>query len=139
MKLQTKRLILAAVFLVAVCGTIAFFVWNRPSHLDGSREKNPDAYLLDFTSMKQDDFHTLHLETGEALHVEFGVERGNVDVQIGMDGEEPIYRGNEVDNANFELPISQSGDYVISIQARNAQGFLHFTKKVAPDAVESDE
>lgn len=139
MKQQTKRWILAAVFLVAICVAAALIIQNRPSQFNGSRVKNPDAYLLDFTSMQQDDSHSLYLAANDVLQVEFGINRGEVNVQIGIEGEEPIYRGSKVDTANFELPISQPGDYVIAIEAHGAEGFLHFNKKEASADAGSEE
>lgn len=100
---------------------------SMQSRFDGSRVRNPDAYLLTFSCMNQDDAHSMHMEKGDLLRVEYAIERGRVDVRVEMDGEEMIYRGDRVDSGSFALPAARAGDYGVSVHAENAAGRLCFT------------
>lgn len=44
-------------------------------------------------------------------------------------GQDPIYRGNDVQTGTFELPIQEEGEYVISVNAGKASGRLEFERK----------
>lgn len=45
---------------------------------------------------------------------------------IGISDQDPIYRGNDVQTGDFELPIQETDEYVISIRASKASGRLGF-------------
>ena len=96
---------------------------------DGSRVGNPDGYWLEFSYMDQSDSQTVYLESGDTLEVTYEVRGGRVDVAIGISGQDPIYRGNDVQTGAFELPIQDSGEYVISVSAAKASGRLAFERK----------
>ena len=100
---------------------------STQSRFDGSRVRNPDAYLLMFSCMNQDDAHSMHMEKGDLLRVEYEIQRGRVDVRVELDGEEMIYRGDHVDSGSFALPAARAGDYGVSVHAENAAGRLCFT------------
>ena len=100
---------------------------SMQSRFDGSRVRNPDAYLLTFSCMNQDDAHSMHMEKGDLLRVEYEIQRGRVDVRVELDGEETIYRGDRVDSGSFALPAARAGEYGVSVHAENAAGRLSFT------------
>ena len=63
----------------------------------------------------------MYLESGDTLKVTYEVRDGRADVTIGISGQDLIYRGNDVQTGAFELPISETGEYVISsMPARQA-------------------
>ena len=49
---------------------------------DGSRVKNADSYQLDIKTMNCTDTHTLELEQGDTLKIEFETENGNLSMKI---------------------------------------------------------
>ena len=105
------------------------------SRFDGMRVCNPDAYLLEFTCMNQDDAHSMRMEAGDQLRVEYGIQRGRVDVRVDVDGEETLYHGDRVDSASFALPAVRAGEYRVSVHAENAVGKLSFTVEKAPGPI----
>ena len=101
------------------------------SRFDGTRVRNPDAYLLTFTCMNQDDAHSMPMEAGDQLRVEYEIQRGRVDVRVETEDGEMIYRGDRVDSADFALPAARAGMYRVSVHAENAAGKLSFVVECA--------
>ena len=70
----------------------------------------------------------LNLAEGNRLQVTLLHTEGTVDVTVGMDGNEPIYRGNGQQNADFSLEIAETGNYHISVTGHQAKGNITFTR-----------
>jgi len=121
MKRKTIAIILIALVLL---GAISFVVYEKRTLFNGSRVKNPDCYTLEFTAMNQTDSHTLALQAGDSLSVDFAIDRGRVDLTVGIPGENPIYRGNDIDSAVFDLTIPKDGAYQVTVSAKHASGFV---------------
>lgn len=68
----------------------------------------------------------MYLESEDTLKVTYEVRDGRIDVTIGIADQDPIYRGNDVQTGDFELPIQEAGEYVISVHASKASGRLGF-------------
>lgn len=100
---------------------------------DGSRVANPDGFRLDFSYMNRSDSQTLELAPGDTLEVAYEIREGRVDVTIGLSGQAPIYRGNDVQTGAFELPVEEAGAYVISVNAGKASGRLEFERRAERD------
>jgi len=120
-----RNTILSCILLtVLLLGAISLLVYEKQSIFNGSRVKNPDGYTLEFTKMNQTDSHTLALQAGDSLTVDFAIDRGRVDLTVGIPGENPIYRGNDLDSAVFDLTIPKDGAYQIAVSAKHASGFV---------------
>ena len=100
---------------------------SMQSRFDGSRVRNPDAYFLTFSCMNQDDAHSMHMEKGDLLRVEYEIQRGRVDVRVETEEGEKVYCGDRVDSGSFALPAARDGEYGVSVHAENAAGRLSFT------------
>ena len=68
------------------------------------------------------------LKEGDRLKVSLSHTEGFVDVTVGMEGQEPIYRGNGQQNAEFVLEIAETGNYHISVSGHQAKGNVSFTR-----------
>ena len=49
--------------MVLLSGIAVFLLCRNQENFNGSRFKNPDAYLLDIDRMNRTDLHTLELKT----------------------------------------------------------------------------
>lgn len=127
--MKKKRILAIAVCAaLLIAGAVAAQrTISMQSRFDGSRVRNPDAYLLTFSCMNQDDAHSMHMEKGNLLRVEYEIQRGRVDVRVETEAGEMIYRGDRVDNGSFALPAAHDGEYGVSVHAENAAGRLSFT------------
>ena len=107
-------------FLLAGCGNASVF--------DGSKAANETGFQMEYSILNKEETADLKLSEGEQLRVIFSHTAGNVDVTVGQDGKEPIYRGTKQDNAEFVLMIPESGVYHISVTGHQAKGKVSFTR-----------
>ena len=114
--------VLALLMLAGVAG--ALFRWNQES-FTGSRVKNPDAYLLDIEKMNGTDLHTLELQKGDVLQIQFETEKGELYMEIKAPDGTTIYRGNGKETTDFTVTVPEDGAYLVVVVARHAKGILH--------------
>ena len=127
-----KKIVLLAtiVSLIALAG-ILIFTRQPETRFDGERISNPGRYTLRFDRMNMTDSETMALAEGDALHVSWQIESGRVDIAIGIEGEEAIYRADDRpagDKADFDVEIPKTGSYTITVSAREAKGQIEFMK-----------
>ncbi len=127
-----KKIILlfAAIALIAAAG-ILIFTRQPETRFDGDRISESGRFALQFERMNMTDSETMALEEGDALHVSWLIESGHVDIVIGMEGKEAVYRANDRpagDEADFSVEIPQTGTYTITVTAREAKGWIKFLK-----------
>lgn len=125
MNMKKAAAILAGLLVVlAVCLGI-----NHQPEFSGERVKNPDAYLLDIRRMNGTDRHTLALNAGDTLQIEFETEQGALRMTLAAPDGTMLYDGNGTAATHFEIGIDQSGIYSVTVAARNAKGKIHIHLK----------
>ena len=124
---QSKRkaaawiyMLAAMLFLLTGCGTGSVF--------DGSRGSDASGFRMEYSMLNQEESADLNLTEGDRLQVFLSHAEGTVDVTVGMEGQEPIYRGNGQQNAEFVLEIAETGNYHISVTGHQAKGSISFTR-----------
>ena len=110
----------AMVFLLTGCGTGSVF--------DGSRAADASGFQMEYSMLNREESADLTLREGDCLRVSLSHTDGSVNVTVGMEGQEPIYRGNGHQNADFILEIAESGNYHISVSGHQAKGSISFTR-----------
>ena len=125
--LQSKRkatagicMFAAMIFLLAGCGTGSVF--------DGSRVSDTSGFRIEYSILNREESADLTLREGDCLLVSLSHTDGTVDVTVGMEGQELIYRGNGQQNAEFVLEIAETGNYHISVSGHQAKGNVSFTR-----------
>ena len=68
------------------------------------------------------------LEKDDVLSVEYSIDRGNVDLVIGLEKEKPIYKGNDIEDGKFEVIVPREGEYKITVEAKHAIGLIAIKK-----------
>lgn len=133
--MKRKRILaIAASAALLIAGAVAAQrMIAMQSRFDGTRVRNLDAYLLDFSCMNQDDAHSMRMEAGDQLRVEYEIRRGRVDLRVETENGEMLYRGDRVDSGSFALPAERDGTYTVSVHAENAAGRLSFTVEKAAE------
>ena len=124
---QSKRKVTAGIcmfatmiFLLAGCGTGSVF--------DGSRVSDAYGFRMEYSILNREESAGLNLTEGDRLQVSLSHTEGTVDVTVGMNGKEPIYRGNGQQNAEFVLEILEKGNYHISVSGHQAKGNIAFIR-----------
>ena len=107
-------------FLLTGCGTGSVF--------DGSRVSDASGFRMEYSILNRTESADLNLTEGDCLQVSLTHTEGYVDVSVGLNGKEPIYRGNGQRNAGFVLEIAETGNYHISVSGHRAKGSVSFTR-----------
>ena len=115
-------------------GAVSLLCYNQGG-FTGSRVKNPDAYLLDIEKMNGTDLHTLELQKGDALYIQFETEKGELYMEIKAPDGTAVYRGNGQETTDFTVNIRESGVYTIVVEARHAKGIIHIQRILVAGAL----
>lgn len=91
----------------------------------GSKVKDATEYRLEYSVFTGTDDHVMRLEAGDILKVEIVSEAGGVDLTIGMEGQEPVYRGRQLPDSAFSVRIAVPGEYTIGALGSAAKGSIH--------------
>ena len=110
----------AMLFLLTGCRTGSVF--------DGSRVSDASGFRMEYSILNREESAGLNLTEGDRLQVSLSHTEGTVDVTVGMNGKEPIYRGNGQQNAEFVLEILEKGNYHISVSGHQAKGNIAFIR-----------
>ena len=110
----------AMLFLLTGCRTGSVF--------DGSRVSDASGFRMEYSILNREESAGLNLTEGDRLQVSLSHTEGTVDVTVGMNGKEPIYRGNGQQNAEFVLEIAETGSYHIFVSGHQAKGNISFTR-----------
>lgn len=119
-----KRFILLGFILMLVIGWFGILVgvnYLEQHDYEGAAIKKRDVYQLYFMQMNKSDDHTMAVETGRELAIDYEIDQGNVDLVIRQ-GEDVLYRGKRIDSAGFRLPIENVGDCTVEVKGTNARG-----------------
>lgn len=118
---------LCVILAVAAALSVFFILRHQAPTFQGSRVKNSDCYELDCQSFSGQDEHTLSLPTGERIRVQVQVNKGSLQVTVGMEGHAPIYRSNGMETGTFEVEVPESGDYQMTLTGSGFAGTVSFT------------
>ena len=119
--MRSNAKIITVIMLLFIGVAAAFFRYNQEG-FTGSRIKNPDAYLMDIERMNGTDLHTLDLQTGDVLRIQFETLKGSLYMEIKAPDGTAIYRGNGKETTDFTVNITESGVYTIAVCAHHAKG-----------------
>lgn len=122
---EMKRHKIMALIMIVVLCLSAILLYSHQEVFKGQRIKNPDAYILDIERMNGADRHTMDLQNGDILHVQFETKRGSLYLKILSPDETIIYCGDGSVITDFIVNIQDSGVYTIELEALNAKGNIH--------------
>ena len=122
---KRNKAVLIVLTLLMLAGTAAFLFFYNQENFTGSRVKNPDEYLLDIEKMNGTDLHTLELQEGDVLQIQFETVKGSLYMEIKAPDGTAVYRGNGRETTEFTVNIRESGVYTVVVEARHAKGTIH--------------
>ena len=103
--------------ILVICVLVTLTGCASATTFDGSRVKNADSYQLDIKTMNCTDTHTLELEQGDTLKIEFETENGNLSMKITAPDGTALYQGDgTVKEFTVEAPMD--GAYMDRIERR---------------------
>lgn len=124
-----RKLYFTGLMLLLLLGAGVYLFCSNQEGFNGSRVKNPDAYLLDIQRMTGTDLHPLELQAGDTLRIHFETEKGHLYMEIKAPDGTTLYSGNGKQTREFMVNIPQSGVYPIVVEARRAKGTIHIQLK----------
>ena len=122
---KKSKAVFIVLTLLILAGLAVFLLCTNQENFTGSRVKNPDAYLLDIEKMSGTDLHTLELQEGDVLDIQFETVKGSLYMEIKAPDGTAVYRGNGKETTDFTVNIRESGVYTVVVEARNAKGIIH--------------
>ena len=123
--------------IIVFCVLVTLTDCAYATTFDGSRLKNADSYQLDIKTMNCTDTHTLELEQGDTLKIEFETENGNLSMKITAPDGTALYQGDgTVKEFTVEAPMD--GVYPIVVVGQKAKGSIHVDVERTTEAVEPD-
>ncbi|MBY8625157.1 PPC domain-containing protein [Enterococcus faecium] len=75
--------------------------------------------------MNGTDLHTLDLQAGDVLQIQFETEKGTLYMEIKAPDGTTMYCGNGGETTDFTVNIREGGVYTIVVEARHARGMIH--------------
>lgn len=124
-----QKIVILVFSMCFACGLIAFAaVCNRPC-FRGSRTADAHTYRLEIERMTGTDTHTLELEAGDTLQIQFETVKGTLHLTIQAPDGTVLYEGNGKGAADFTVTVPARGAYDVILKARRAQGSIHIQTK----------
>ena len=117
-KKSITAILLAICFLLSGCGGKSTF--------DGSRTSDETGFRMEYSILDKEESVELKLTEDDQIQVHISHTAGNVDVIVGQNGEDPIYKGTGQENADFILTVPKTGSYQISVTGHGAKGEISF-------------
>ena len=115
-----SAILLAACLLLSGCGEKGAF--------DGSKISDEMGFRMEYSILDREESAEMMLTEGDQIQVHISHTAGNVDVIVGENGEEPIYKGTAQENADFILTVPKTGSYQISVTGHRAKGEISFSR-----------
>ena len=122
---KKSKVVFIVLTLLILAGVAVFLFCCNQENFTGSHVKNQDAYLLDIDKMNGTDLHTLELQEGDVLDIQFETVKGSLYMEIKAPDGTAVYRGNGKETTEFAVNIRESGVYTIVVEARQAKGTIH--------------
>ena len=111
--------------LLVMC--LLFAGCEGKSSFDGVRVSSETEFRMEYSILDKEESAEMKLTEGDQIQVHISHTTGNVDVTVGQNGEEPIYKGIGQKNADFILTVPKTGCYIFSVTGHQAKGEIFFT------------
>ena len=95
--------------ILVICVLVTLTGCASATTFDGSRVKNEDSYQLDIKTMNCTDTHTLELEQGDTLKIEFETKNGNLSMNITAPDGTALYQADGTYMDRIERRFTYNG------------------------------
>ncbi|MGN0160615.1 MAG: hypothetical protein ACI4AQ_04435 [Lachnospiraceae bacterium] len=127
-----RRKVILWISIVALILFMVLMIFSRV-RLSGesrySRKVDENFFSLGMEKLNCTLEESFYLEEGDFVDVSIGLISGEILISIGKVGESPIYEGRNPEPESFRVNITESGDYLISVTGKQAEGSISFQIK----------
>lgn len=117
--------------VLIVCAIVLSLAGCAPE-FEGSSVKNSDSYTLDIESMNGKDSHTMELERGNVLRIDFETAKGSLSMEIQAPDGSAVYQGDGTEVTEFTLTVPMDGVYSIIVEGDRAKGRISVNAEKGP-------
>ena len=121
-KYEIKRYVLTTVTVLIVSTLLC--ACAQGAAFNGNMTRDKDHFDMTFEILNTSYSHELEMKEGEALEVTVDVEYGDLSLLIQKDDDKPIYQGNRIESAKFQVGIEAEGTYTLTVIGKRARGHV---------------
>ena len=121
-KYEIKRYVLTTVAVLIVSKLLC--ACAQGAAFNGNMTRDKDHFDMTFEILNTSYSHELEMKEGEALEVTVDVESGDLSLLIQKDDDKPIYQGNKIESAKFQVGIEAEGTYTLTVIGKRARGHV---------------
>ena len=128
MKKTFKRnIILSGILFNMILVFTACGLGNKATFV-GEEIADTNFYDVDFEQMNSTHSHNIDMDAGESIKVKIIRKSGKISVQIYNEDDQPVYKGDDVTDAEFEILINEKGTYRLCVSGKDAKGHVIFSR-----------
>ena len=121
-KYEIKRYVLTTVTVLIVSTLLC--ACAQGAAFNGNMTRDKDHFEMTFEILNTSYSHELEMKEGETLEVTVDVESGDLSLLIQKDDDKPIYQGNRIESAKFQVGIEAEGTYTLTVIGKRARGYV---------------
>lgn len=121
-KYEIKRYVLTTVAVLIVSKLLC--ACAQGAAFNGNMTRDKDHFDMTFEILNTSYSHELEMKEGEAFEVTVNVESGDLSLLIQKDDDKPIYQGNRVESAKFQVGIESEGTYTLTVIGKKTRGHV---------------
>ena len=121
-KYEIKRYVLTTVTVLIVSTLLC--ACAQGAAFNGNMTRDKDHFDMTFEILNTSYSHELEMKEGETLEVTVDVESGDLSLLIQKDDDKPIYQGNRIESAKFQVGIEAEGTYTLTVIGKRARGYV---------------
>ncbi len=130
---KITKYILLCITVVMTCAVLAGCY--KEAEFSGSKTGDDDRFDIDFEVLNRSYSHEFDMKAGESIDVSITRKSGNISIEIKKEDADPIYRGNDLDTANFNVKVKEDGIYKVTVKGEKAKGHVVFERHEDPNAI----
>lgn len=87
---------------------------------------NDNSIYMKYSKFDAERTYTIPAETPLLVRASFTTTKGTLHAELGLDGEEPVFKANITDDDACTIRLTEAGTYILRIKADNHAGSYSF-------------
>lgn len=117
-------------FLLLLTASLTIGACSREmSRFDGSRSGNESHLSMDYKVLNGTDTQELELTAGDTVFFDIASLSGTIGIQLQKEEDTPVYEGSDIPTSTFQVEITDSGTYTLTVTGKRSRGKVSVTKE----------